>query len=121
MPKLRVTRRGHYRDAHMRPGGVVVPRRKIKKVTFLIKDRGAPGRTPKEDRFFHPKVHTGWEADMPAKKRRGLMLKAHGGNALSTARALQALHNVSFRTAPAAAAKAQADAKFFYRKHKAEK
>jgi len=62
--------------------------------------------------------HTGWKKSYPAKKRRTLALKGHKSN-LSAARALQALANVT-QDEPTKKA-AQADAKFFYKEHKAGK
>lgn len=70
-------------------------------------------------RFFHPKVHTGWEKGMPAAKRRRLVLKAHKGSYLSSARSMQALANVT-QDGPTAD-KAHADAKYFYREYKRSK
>ena len=60
--------------------------------------------------------HTGWKKSYPAKKRRSLALKGHK-SALSAGRALQALANVT-KDEPTRKA-AQADAKYFYKKHKA--
>ena len=59
--------------------------------------------------------HTGWKKSYPAKKRRALALKGHK-SALSAARALQALANVTQDESTEKAA--QADAKYFYREHK---
>jgi len=79
---------------------------------YLRSDVGKPGRTPISERWYHPKVETGWEKDMPAEERRKLMLDAHGGDYLAAARALQALANVTQdRTTRARAA---ADARYFY-------
>ncbi len=63
--------------------------------SFLVADRGAKGRTPKSKRFFHPKVHTGWKKTQSAEYRRRLVLEAHKGDILATARAMQSLSNVS--------------------------
>jgi hypothetical protein len=45
--------------------------------------------------WFNPQIHTGWEKDMPLEKRRDLVLKAHKGNYLASARSMQALANVT--------------------------
>lgn len=67
--------------------------------------------------FFHPQVTgTGWRKDAPQEERRRDMLRAHGGDALATARALQALANVS--QDPATKRAAAADAAYFYKRHK---
>ena len=99
MPKLRVTQR-----------------RRGKKITFLTKDKGKPGRTPKEKRWFEPGVKMGWRKDDPMAKRSNKALSAHGGDALATGRALQALANVT--TDRDTKQKAKADADYFFRMHK---
>lgn len=71
----------------------------------------------KVQRFFHPKVETGWKADMPMDKRRRLMLRAHGGDYLASGRAMTALANVQKRINPEVAKKAHADAEYFYKIH----
>ena len=96
-----------HRDSHKRKSV------KVKGSTFEIKDRGKLGRTPKSQQFFRPKVHTGWKADMPASKRRGLVLKAHKREFLASARSMQALSNIQHRINPDVAAKAKADADYF--------
>ena len=112
MAKLRVKRKAYSRKA-----GVPVKTVRVPASTFLIKDRGKPGRTPEKDRFFDPKVRTGRKADMPMAKRRSLALKAHKGDLLATGRSLIALSNVQHRINPDVAAKAKADANYFYRLH----
>ena len=62
--------------------------------------------------------HTGWKKSYPAKKRRTLALKGHKST-LSAGRALQALANVTQDEATRKAA--QADAKYFYKKHRGSK
>ena len=82
----------------------------VEETTFLV-----PGkrRTPPSKRWYHPKVHMGWEKDMKAEERRELALDAHGGDYLATARALQALANVTRDRETAARAKSDAD--YFFR------
>ena len=110
MAKLRINRKAHTRKGCASTKTIRVPR-----TTFLIKDRGAKGRTPEEDRFFEPKVRMGWKADMPAGKRRRLAKKAHKGDLLATGRSMIALANVQHRINPSVAAKAKADANYFFR------
>ena len=102
------------RKAYIRKGGT-----KVKATSFKIKDRGAPGRTPKSKQFYHPKVHSGWSKDMPMAERRRLALRAHKGNYLSAARSLQALSNVT--TDKTTKQKAAADAKYFFNLNKSKK
>ena len=99
MPKLRVTQQ-----------------RRGKKITFLTKDKGKPGRTPKEERWIEPGIKMGWRKDDPMAKRRNKSLRAHGGDALATGRALQALANVTTDKRTAQLAKADAD--YFFKLHK---
>lgn len=56
--------------------------------TFKAADRGNPGRTPKSQQFFHPKVHTGWRKGEAQQTRIGKAVRAHKGNLLATARSL---------------------------------
>ena len=59
MAKLRVRRKSHPRKSHIR-GGRCIKRTRVDAATFLVKDTGKPGRTPKGERFFEPTVETGW-------------------------------------------------------------
>ena len=83
--KIKVKRR-----AYVRRDGV-----KVKGTTYLAKDRGKKGLTPRQHRWFHPKTRTGWKKDMPVGKRRREVLSAHGGDSLAAARGLQQLANVT--------------------------
>jgi len=87
-----------------------------KKVTFLTEDKGKPGKTPKSEQWFKPGVHTGWEKDQPESERRVKVLNAHGGNELASARAMQALANVT--TDRETKRLAREDARYFYRIHR---
>ena len=71
-------------------------------------------------RWFHPKIHSGWDKRMETEERRALMLKAHKGNYLATARALQALANVNSgpRGDSGTNYVAGIDARYFFRAHK---
>ena len=76
----------------------IVVKRRLKSgktITYKVKDRGKPGKTPEREKWYSPGVEMGWRKDQPATTRRRLALKAHGGDKLSTARALQALSNVT--------------------------
>lgn len=106
MAKLLVKRKGYVRKDGTR----------VKSSSFKIKDRGKKGRTPKKDRWYHPQVKMDWEKGMTIGQRRRNALRAHGGSKLSTARALNALANVT--TDGATEKKARADAKYFFKEHK---
>lgn len=111
---LTVKRKAYKRKPYTRKGGVHVKGTSIPKATFKIKDKGKKGRTPKSQQFYHPKVKTGWESDMPMAKRRRLALKGHKGDELATARGLLALSNVQKRINPEVSRKARADADYFF-------
>jgi len=101
MGKIRVTRR-------IKSG---------KKITYLTKDKGAKGKTPKSQKWFKPpKVHTGWEKTQPIAVRRAKVLKAHKRNALSSGRAMQQLANLT--TDKPTRVKAQTDANYFFKLNK---
>jgi hypothetical protein len=70
------------------------------------------------ERWYHPKVHTGWHKDQPPEVRRKEVLKAHKNDLLASGRSLQALSNVSTdNTTKVLAAR---DARYFFDKHKKE-
>ncbi len=85
MPKIKVTRK-----SYVRKDGT-----KVKGTTYYTEDKGKPGKTPESEKFFHPQVKTNWSKDLPEEVRRRNALKAHGGDMLATARALQELSNVT--------------------------
>ena len=89
--------------------------RKGKRITFLTKDKGKPGKTPKGERWFEPGIETGWEKDQPESERRAKILDAHKGDELASARAMQALSNVT--TDRKTKRLTRADALHFYRLH----
>ena len=99
MVQIKVTRKRYVRKA-----GIVV-----KGTTYHTKDKGKPGKTPESEKFYHPKVKMNWHKDQSAETRRANALKAHTGNRLATARALQALANVTTDAKTAKLAKADAD------------
>lgn len=81
-----------------------------------VKRRNGKKKTPKEKKFFKPRVKSGWHASDPPKVRRQKLLKSHKGNYLAAARAKQELANVS--TDPKTVKAAQADADYFFKKHR---
>jgi len=105
MAQIKVTRK-----SYIRKNGTVV-----KGATYYAKDKGKPGKTPDSEKFYHPKVEMHWHKDQAAEVRQANALKAHNGNKLATARALQALANVTTDADTARLAKADAD--YFFLKH----
>jgi hypothetical protein len=106
MAEIKVTRK-----AYVRKDGTAV-----KAATYLIQDKGQPGKTPESKKFFHPDVKMNWHKDDPMATRRANALKAHHGDELATGRALQELANVT--TDQATARQAKVDADYFFAKHK---
>lgn len=66
-----------------------------------------------QEKWFDPKVHSGWKKNLPLVERRTKAFTAHGKNLLATARALLALSNVQ-QDAPTARI-AGRDSRFFFR------
>lgn len=87
-----------------------------KRVTFLTPDKGKPGKTPKSEQWYQPGVETGWKKEMPEGERRRLVLQAHKGDELSSARSMQAKANVT--TDRETKQRARADAQYFFRRHR---
>ncbi|MGZ4886340.1 MAG: hypothetical protein ACXV5O_01400 [Candidatus Aminicenantales bacterium] len=98
------------RKSYTRKDGTVV-----KATTYYAKDRGKPGKTPESEKWYKPDVEMNWNKDMSTGTRRANALKAHKGDELATARALQALANVT--TDPQTKKLAKADADYFFAKH----
>ena len=113
--KLRIRRKGYRRKAYTRKDGTRVKGSYVDPATFKIKDGGAPGRTPKREKWYEPGVKMNWEKGMSVSKRRSNALKAHRGSELSTARALQSLANVT--TDRATKREAKRDADYFFKLH----
>lgn len=107
MAHIRVTRK-----AHVRRDGTIV-----RASTYYVKDKGKPGRRPESARWYEHNVEMNWSKGMPAAQRRANALKAHRGDQLATARALQALANVT--TDAGTAGKAKTDAAYFFAQHEA--
>lgn len=102
MPRLRVSVKSYVRKDGRRVGGH----------TRFVKDRGAPGRTPKKERWFKPVgrlAYKGyeWHADNSAERRQVVLdvLVSHHGYA-AVIRRLNALRNVSTSRVVDAATKA---------------
>ncbi len=105
MPEIKVTRK-----SYVRKDGTAV-----KGTTYYTKDKGKPGKTPETAKWYEHSVRMNWHKDEPAGERRANALKAHEGDELATARALQALANVTTDAETAKLAKADAD--YFFAKH----
>ena len=89
----------------------------IRRKAYTRADVGAPGRTPKAERWYEPKVtETGWSKEEDQETRIQLMLEAHDYDYLAAARALNALANVT--KDKSTAAKARSDAKRLFALHR---
>ena len=104
MAEIKITRK-----AYVRKDGT-----HVKAATYYAKDRGAPGKTPESQQWYEHDVKMNWHKDMPESTRRSNALSAHGGDKLATARALQALSNVT--TDAKTKQLANADADYFFAK-----
>jgi len=116
MAKLLIKRRAYHRRSYVRKDGTPVRASDVPASSFKVKDRGAPGRTPKSQRWFSPQVRTGWSKDLSQKVRIARVVRAHKGDLLASARSLQALANVS--TDSATQRKAQSDAGILFKRHR---
>ena len=105
MAKIKVIRK-----SYVRKDGTVV-----KGTTYYTKDKGESGKTPESEKWYQHNVEMNWHKDLPAAVRRANALKAHKGDELATARALQALANVTTDAETAQLAKTDAD--YFFSKH----
>jgi len=105
MAEIKVTRKSYVRKDGTR----------VRAATYYIKDKGKPGRTPESEKWYEHTVRMNWHKDESADVRRANALKAHKGDELATARALQALANVTTDAETAELAKADAD--YFFAQH----
>lgn len=105
MAQIKVTRK-----AYVRKDGTVV-----KGTSYYTKDKGEPGKTAESEKWYQHTVEMNWHKVDPAEVRRGNALRAHKGDELATARALQALANVT--TDPETGKLAKTDADYFFAKH----
>jgi len=115
MPKLRVHRKGYHRKGYTRIDGTRVAPTDVPPSNFKVKDRGKKGRTPKSERWYNPKVHTGWEETQPQAERVARLIDAHGGDLLAAGRSARALANVT--TDAETRRKAASDAKLLFDRH----
>ncbi len=106
MAKIEVTRK-----AYVRKDGT-----HVRGTTYHTADKGKPGKTPESEKWYEHDVQMNWHKDDPAATRRANALQAHGGDELATARALQALANVT--TDVETARMARLDAEHFYSLHR---
>ena len=93
----------------------ITVKRKLKSgktISYKTKDKGKPGKTPEKERWFSPVTETNWHKTDSVAIRRRNALKAHGGDKLATARALQALSNVT--TDKTTKRLSRADARYFF-------
>lgn len=95
-------------------------RKRVKGYSYMRKDVGAPGRTPKAKRWFVPTRETGWRKSLPAHIRRGYLyiatderLTKHN-RLVQAGRMIQSLANVTTDRATKKAARA--DAGYFFRR-----
>ena len=87
--------------------------------TFKAEDKGKKGITPESKRWFTHQTTMNWSKDMPVRERRQNALIAHGDDPLATARALQALVNVT--TSTETKIEARKDALYFFREYRRRK
>lgn len=84
MEKIRITKK-----RYKRKDGTIV-----RGTSYLTSDKGAPGRTPKEKKWFSPKGNLhGWNKNLSQQER--IRRASTGRSDLSSGRSLQALSNVS--------------------------
>ena len=105
MAKIKVTRK-----SYVRKDGTAV-----KGTIYYTKDEGQPGKTPESEKWYQHNVEMHWHKDLPAEVRRANAVEAHKGDELATARALQALANVTTDAETAMFAKVDAD--YLFSKH----
>jgi hypothetical protein len=125
LPELRVKRKGYWRGPYIytRNGKVIkVKKTWVPETTYMTEDKGKPGRTPKSEKFFEPKRHTGWEKTQEPATRRSMLLNATDKNRtvhdryVEAGRMIQELANVT--TDEETKTKAKEDADYFFEKAK---
>ena len=105
MAEIQVTRK-----AYVRKDGT-----QVKATTYYTKDKGEPGKTPANGKWYEHDVEMNWHKDESSETRRANALKAHKGDELATARALQALANVTNDSKTKQLARS--DAEYFFAMH----
>ena len=88
-------------------------KRKVKRTKKRRKSRS------RKEKWFRPKIHSGWKKSQPVATRRRLVLQAHGGDLLSAARSKIALANVTEDSETRV--KAKEDARYFLELYHKEK
>ena len=125
---LKIKRKGYWRGPYnfMRNGKMIhVKKHWVPETTFMITDRGEPGRTPKEDRWFHPKRITGWHKTQEPSVRRSELFQSTDKKLsihdryVQAGRVIQELANVT--TDIDTKKKAKIDAEYFFQKAKEQK
>jgi len=116
---LKVPATIYKREAYVDRWGNRHPAKTIKRKSYLKKDTGKKGRTPKKKRWYKPKHKTGWKKEMAARERRIKVLKSLKKNYLGAAREMQALANVTVD--PETKTKALRDARYFFEHYDKEK
>ena len=115
MKKIRVHRKGYHRKGYTRKGGIRVKPAYVPPTSYLVRDRGKAGRTPKSKQWFNPKTHTGW-SKYQKQLTRIKHLKKGGVSNLTAARRAMALSNVT--TDPTTKRLARSDALLLYARHR---
>jgi hypothetical protein len=86
---------------------------------MAVRTKRAGSKPFANKKWFHPRIHTGWDKHMTAIGRRRKAIIAHKGNYLTAGRSLQALSNTT--TDPTTKRLSALDARYFFRKHQETK
>lgn len=119
MRKLRIKKKGYWRKAYTRKDGVKVKRTWVPRTTYMARDMGAPGRTPKARQWAKFEKVTGWKKTQKPTTRRRKVLAATDKRTsrhdryVEAGRMMNQLANVT--TDKPTETKARADANYFFR------
>ncbi len=119
MGRIRIERKGYWRKAYTRKDGVKVKRSWVPATSFMVKDVGARGRTPKSKRWAKFEKVTGWKkTQKPVTRRRRVLAatdkrRSRHDRYVEAGRMLNQLANVT--TDKPTEKKARADANYFFR------
>jgi len=117
MGKIRIRAKTYKRGAWVDRFGHKHSAKRVRRKGYLTKARGKLGRrVPKEQRWYNPQEPLNWHKDMPTKERREAALESRKGDALSTARGLLSLSNVTRDAQTKRLARADAD--YFFALHR---
>jgi hypothetical protein len=125
MGEIIVHKKAYTRRAYTRKDGTRVQASHVPASTFKVKDRGAPGRTPKSKQWAKFETFTGWQKTQSSTTRRSKMLAATDKRSslhdryVEAGRMLNQLANVT--TDRPTERKARADANYFFRRGKETK